>query len=116
MNFTIEAALAHHREGRLSEAERLYRSVLIEDPDQFDALHLLGIIKLQQRNSPEAVTFLTRAVTNRPQSIDALCNLSAALLDLKRYDEAVSACDRALTADPLSTEALFNRAAALSEL
>ncbi len=38
----LEIGLAHHRAGRLREAEAIYRQILAEKPDFTDALHLLG--------------------------------------------------------------------------
>ena len=40
---TLQAAVAHHRAGRLAEAEKLYRQVLAGDPNHFDALQLFGL-------------------------------------------------------------------------
>ena len=37
-----------HRQGRLSDAEQLYRAALAEQPKNFDALNLLGVLKMQQ--------------------------------------------------------------------
>ena len=50
----LESALAHHRAGRLAEAEAIYRQILATDPQQADSLHLLGMIRHQQgdHNSP----------------------------------------------------------------
>ena len=40
----LAEALAAHRQGRLAEAEALYRRILALVPQHFDALHLLGVI------------------------------------------------------------------------
>ena len=39
----VDEAVVHHKAGRFSEAERLYRQVLAVNPKHPDALHLLGI-------------------------------------------------------------------------
>ena len=48
MELTIDQALqqgiAAHREGRLQDAERLYRSILQTDPVHPDANHNLGVL------------------------------------------------------------------------
>jgi Flp pilus assembly protein TadD len=36
--------VALHQEGRLAEAERIYGEVLRQQPNHFDALHLLGVL------------------------------------------------------------------------
>ncbi len=38
----LETGLAHHRAGRLGEAEAVCRQILTEQPDFADALHLLA--------------------------------------------------------------------------
>ena len=44
-------AMTLHQQGRLVEAERIYREVLQRQPNHFDALHLLGVIALQTRHT-----------------------------------------------------------------
>ncbi len=43
---TMHQALELHHQGRIAEAERLYAAVLAVRPDHFDALQMLGVIKL----------------------------------------------------------------------
>jgi len=38
----IASALAHHRTGRLAEAEKTYRQILEREPENAEALHLAG--------------------------------------------------------------------------
>jgi hypothetical protein len=38
----FDSGLAHHRAGRLAEAETCYREVLAAEPNHLRALHLLG--------------------------------------------------------------------------
>ena len=40
----LQEAIRFHRLGSLAEAERLYASILQQDPDHADALHLLGVM------------------------------------------------------------------------
>ena len=49
MKLTIEQALqqgiAAHKEGKLQDAERLYRAILQSQPGQPDASHNLGVLR-----------------------------------------------------------------------
>jgi len=40
----LSTALAFHQQGQLLEAGELYREILAEDPDQVDALNLMGVV------------------------------------------------------------------------
>ena len=43
----LNQGLVLHQQGNLAEAERCYIEVLQQQPDHFDALHLLGVIACQ---------------------------------------------------------------------
>jgi hypothetical protein len=43
-----QQAIGLHREGRSSEAQRLYRQILQINPRIFPALYLLGVLRLEQ--------------------------------------------------------------------
>jgi protein O-GlcNAc transferase len=112
----IETAISFHRQGRLAEADQAYRAVLMQQPHHFEALHWLGVLRLQQGDAQEAATLISRAVEQRPQALDALSNLAAALTMLNRSAEALAICDRILAATPRDPETLFNRGVALMQL
>ena len=112
----LNSALAHHRSGQLDEAEKKYRAALALRPANADALHYLGILKLQQQQAEEAFALISKAVTKRPQALNALCNLSAAQLGLRRYEDAIATCDRILAISKDDVETLSNRANALMQV
>ncbi len=57
----LQAALAHHKAGRLAEAELHYRQARAAAPRNFDGLHLSGLLAFQEGRLAEAVDFLGRA-------------------------------------------------------
>jgi len=112
----IGQALALHRQGRLDEAEKLYARALKLQRDNFDALHLLGVLNQQRGKAGEAYRLIAAALKVQPNSPDALSNLAMALSALKRHDEALKALDKALAAAPAHIDALNNRGNVLLEL
>jgi tetratricopeptide (TPR) repeat protein len=112
----LATAIALHRQGLLSEAEPLYRRVLATRPDQFDALHMLGVIALQEGRHTEALALIRRALAVRPNSVWAQSNLGLVLRALKRGAEAVASFERALALDPSDIDALNNLGSTLFEL
>lgn len=96
----IRQAIAAHHAGRLAEAEHIYRAVLEVVPDQFDALHLLGVLRAQAGHPGEAASLLARAVVVQPAAADAHANYANVLKSLGRLDDALSHCDIALAHKP----------------
>ncbi len=48
--YDLRLAIQHHRAGRLKEAENGYRRILRASPDNFDVLHLFGILNHELEN------------------------------------------------------------------
>jgi len=113
---TFLAGVAHHQGGRLAQAEMLYRETLAVQPDNADALHLLGIIASQVGHHEVAVDLIGRAITHDQFSSLYYCNYGLALAGLRRFDEAIECYDRALLLRPSYTEAQFNRSVAIQTL
>jgi len=110
---SVHEALALHQHGRLNEAERIYSRILKLRPDDFDALHLLGMLKHQQGKAGEAYRLIVAALAVNPESADALSNLGLVLQRLKREAEALASFDKALAIAPTHIEALNNRGSSL---
>ena len=116
MSKLIQQAVKLHQEGQLSEAERMYRSILWAAPRDFDALHLLGVLKLQQDDPNEAVRLIGAALEVDRKSVSAHLNYGAALAALKRHEEALASYDKALAITPRNANILSNRGDTLCDL
>jgi tetratricopeptide (TPR) repeat protein len=93
-------AACHHRAGRRTEAERLYREILSVVPGHADCLQLLGVLASQAGKYDEAVELIGTALQHAPGHAVAHHNLGDALLALERTEEAVSAYQTALQRQP----------------
>ena len=109
-------ATALHQQGRLAEAEALYRQILRHDARVFPALYLLGMLRLQQGDSGEAVDLLGRALALNPNDPAALMHYGLALHGQGRFAQAAATFDRLVTAHPGEPAALIGRGAALKAL
>ena len=76
----LQEAIALHRQGQLAAAEKGYARILKSFPDQFDALHLLGLLKLQAGRAGEAQRLIASALKVNPGSPDALANLGSSFV------------------------------------
>ncbi|MGH7097272.1 MAG: sulfotransferase [Stellaceae bacterium] len=104
----FRAALSLHRQGNLTEAERLYREVREAEPDHFDALHNLGRLCLQQSRFYAAASLLQQALRQNAQSAEAHNSLGTVFRMLNRHDEAMACYRRALGIRPNYPQALAN--------
>lgn len=64
----LQKALALHQSGQLDQAERLYGDVLSREPENPDALHLLGLAHHQRGDDRAALAPLERAVAASPDT------------------------------------------------
>jgi tetratricopeptide (TPR) repeat protein len=113
---TLQRALALHQRGHLAQAEPLYRSILGEAPNHFDALHLLGVLEHQRGDDTAALQLIGRALKLNPKSAAAHANKGVVLRDLQRHVEALVSFDRALALKPDQAEAQINRGMVLRHL
>jgi len=96
----LQQAAQLHGAGKLSEAEPLYRQVLARDAENFDALHLYGVLLSQTQRFNEAETFLRRAAHRGPNVAVVHSNLGNFLRERGRPDEALPHLRRAVALDP----------------
>ncbi|MSP49862.1 MAG: tetratricopeptide repeat protein [Alphaproteobacteria bacterium] len=92
----LEAAQVHHRAGRLRDAEKLYRSVLRQFPRQDEAWHLLGLLRHQLGDSPDAARLIEEALKVQPGVAVYYENLSAIQRSRGDLVAVVVICERGL--------------------
>jgi len=105
-----------HRQGRLAEAEALYREAIHQAPGHYDALHWLGLLHLGRNDAASGAACLAQALQARPDAVDTLVYLGHALNGLKRHEEALVRFDQALARKPNQALALNNRGLSLHGL
>lgn len=91
----LALAVQHHQNGRLVEAGGIYRQVLQVQPDNPDALHLLGLVERAQGRGDVGQSLIRQAIGFRPDFPDAFLNLGNGCRDLGQLEEAADAYDRA---------------------
>jgi predicted TPR repeat methyltransferase len=112
----LRQGLARHQAGDLPGAEALYRRVLALQPDNGDALNLLGQIARARGDLAEALRLIGRAVAGQPGAPVFLAAQGAALAEAGRLPEAEAALRAALAARPQDATSLRNLGQVLSTL
>lgn len=112
----LRSGFAAHQAGRMDEAMASYRQALATDPDNPDALHLLGVIHGSRKEHEQAIKSIRRALAVKPGDPIYLGNLGIALAGASRTAEAADAYRESLAADPNQPSAAYNLGNALAEL
>jgi Flp pilus assembly protein TadD len=107
-------ASRHHQEGRLKEAERMYRDILRARPDNVDALRLLANVVARTGRPGEAEHLLQRAIAAAPDFAGAHTDLGNLLREQDRFEEAIASHRAALRLEPDSPKAHFLLAGTLA--
>jgi Flp pilus assembly protein TadD len=72
---TFEAALGHHKAGRIGVAAALYGQILERTPNHADSLHLLGTLAYEAGRHAAARALIGKALALRPRFAEAHNNL-----------------------------------------
>jgi tetratricopeptide (TPR) repeat protein len=112
---TIQIAKAHHQAGRLSDAEAIYRQVLVQSPNHADALSLLGVLEIQTCRLELAAESLRRAVAIAPEVARYQSNFGECLRLMGNIEESIFALRAAVRLKPDLAVAHNNLGIALAE-
>jgi tetratricopeptide (TPR) repeat protein len=112
---TLAIAIEHHQAGRLQAAEQLYRQILWVEPNQADAIHLLGLIAHQVGKHQIAVEWIGRAIALKGNEAVFHNSLGAAYCAWQRVPEGVACYRRALELKPDFADTHSNLGNALRE-
>jgi tetratricopeptide (TPR) repeat protein len=116
VNQLFQEAVTAHQEGKLEEAEKLYREILETEPTQIDANHNLGLLLISLNKSAEAIPLLKIAVETNPSIEQFWVSYTTALINEKQFEEAESCCRKAIKQKVNSAKIYFNLGITLNEL
>ena len=92
-------ALAHHREGSLQKAKKLYEAALEISPDLASAWNNLGAIYMKERNYSSALPVLQKALSIKPNHADPYYNLACLYALQENVAQGLSYLKKAVSVD-----------------
>ena len=99
MELTIEQALQQgvtaHKEGKLQDAERLYRAILQSQPHHADANHNLGVLAVSLNKADAALPLFKTALEANPKIEQFWLSYIDALIKVKQFDNAKQVLEQA---------------------
>jgi protein O-GlcNAc transferase len=95
------------QEGRLDQARDTCQALLVRDPNDFDAVSLLGLLAARSGEIHSMIVWCERAQRLRPDLVDVHLNLAFAQLQAGQPRQAISAFAHAVALDPQNPFAHF---------
>lgn len=105
-----------HQAGNLQAAEIQYREALKLNPNSFESLHFLGILKAQIDECPAAIELFNKAIVINPQNEHVYLNRGLAQYKLGNIQSALEDFLMSKKIAPQYAEAYFNIGNAYQEL
>ena len=96
-----------HKEGQLEEAEKLYRQVLKNNPNNIDAMRMLAMVAATLKRFDDAERLLRRAVGIAPDFLAAVIDLGRILKEQDRFEEAIGYFKKAIEINPNNPQTHF---------
>jgi len=110
---TLESAIRHHRKGELDSAKVIYESILKQEPDNADALNLLGVIAHQQGDQDGAIQLIQKAISINGSNAGYYNNLGESYRAFGQNQKAIEAYEKALRLNPGASDFYNNLGIAL---
>jgi protein O-GlcNAc transferase len=105
---TLQKAREYKRTGQLSQAETLYRQILLTYPDHAPAQNNLGNIHAQRGESVQAATCFRQALAINPDFVEARYNLGLCLRETGDLQGAIACFQQVLLVNPHTFPAHVN--------
>jgi tetratricopeptide (TPR) repeat protein len=108
MQQELLSAIEHHQAGKIQLAKSSYQQILIVEPENADANHLLGLIALQEGDNEIAAQCITKALQINPHQPSFVNSLGMVYKAQGKLDDAELTFKRALNLKPDFAKAINN--------
>jgi len=111
----LQRAVEAHQTGRIEEAKQLYDQVLIQNSKEPNALHLRGVVALQENELNTAIALIQRAIEFCKGDAGFFNNLGTAFLRNHQEIQAIESFKNALLLNENDLNLLLNLAQAFRQ-
>jgi len=109
-------ATKHFQNGKISEAKDICNDILKTEPNNYNAIYLLGVIAFQTKNYLKSVEIIAKAIEINPNNSEYYNFKGIALVHLNKFEEAIQSWSKSIEVDPNNVDAYNNRGNALIKL
>jgi predicted O-linked N-acetylglucosamine transferase (SPINDLY family)/ADP-heptose:LPS heptosyltransferase/glycosyltransferase involved in cell wall biosynthesis len=103
----LQAAIAHQQAGGLDEAAQIYHQILQQQPGDFNALYLSGVVAFRQNRLNEAIDYLQRTIALKNDHAEAHRKLGDIFKQQRKPEDAIASYQQAISYKPDYYEAHY---------
>ena len=96
----LKKSVMLYQEGRFVEAEIVLNQLVKVDPENLDALELIGLVKHGQKQYEEAAEYFQNVIDKDPERSESHNNISLCFSCLGKVEESIEHAKRAIEIDP----------------
>lgn len=112
----LHTAQHYHSQGQLQQAAHIYQQILRANPQQPDALHLMGVLLAQTGDLTQAEHYIRKAISYNPKNADYYSHLGNVLKETGQVDMALTYHEQAVKHAPRQASTHVNLGVCLHEL
>lgn len=86
--------------GKYEEAEKVFLSIVEEDPENNAAFNNLGVLAFKKGNTKDAINYFTRSLGINPLHKDTIVNYTDLLKSLNQAHIAIPYLEKLIEVDP----------------
>ena len=107
-NLMLERANAAVLSRDYSLATRLYRTLLLSDPDNTDLLFALGDLYQKSGNDAKAIPIYKQLIEKNPKDVVSMNFLGSIYRRIKQWDDSIDILEKAVIVDETNMQTFYN--------
>jgi protein O-GlcNAc transferase len=108
INNAVKSAMDYYQAGRWEQAVNTCKKIVKIQPNNINALHLLGILSYQQKDYEAAITYSKILINLTPGNAQAHYIIGHSMQERGEIDEAITYYQRSIQLNPNFTDAYYN--------
>jgi len=96
----LEQAIKYQKQNNLDDAEKIYKTLISQNKQDFNAIYLLGTIEAQKKNFEEAIVLIKESLSIYNKNFVAHNNLGLAYYNLEKFKSALLCFQEAIYLNP----------------
>ena len=104
----LEQAIEYQKKNDFDNAEKIYKILISQNKQDFNAIYLLGTIEAQKKNFEKAIVLIKESLSIYNKNFVAHNNLGLAYYNLEKFKDAVLSFQQAIYLNPNYLESYSN--------